>query len=63
MKLQEAQGYLEELDGKSKGYIQQWGLSIAKEAVYTVYHRIKVTPHYKRLAQELYLKVYTSWGL
>ena len=58
MRIQEAYNILNELEDKGRWYIKQWGLSTAKEAIYTVYHRKNVEPHYLRIAQDLYLKVY-----
>ena len=39
MKLKDAQSVLKEVSGKSYSWLQQWGLSIIREAIRTVHNR------------------------
>lgn len=42
MKLEDAIKITHDVDGRDYWYMSQWGLSIIKEAIYTIYHRVNV---------------------
>jgi hypothetical protein len=39
MKLEEARGYLREVQGRPLWWLREWGLSTIKEAIYIIRHR------------------------
>ena len=57
MKLTDAQSTLKEVSGKSYTWLQQWGLSIVREAIRTVHDRQSATDTDIERAQDIQTKI------
>ena len=57
MTLQDARGYINEVEGKSYRYLKEWGLSTIKEAIYTIWHRVSATDTDRERAERVSLEI------
>lgn len=58
MKLEDARGYLKEVRGRPLWWLKEWGLSIIKEAIWTIRHRASATEEDLSLAEDVSRKLY-----
>ena len=61
MKLTEAQSVIREVSGKSCSWICEWGLSIVRDAIYTIRNRKSATEVDRELADSVQWKIARKW--
>jgi len=61
MRLTEAQSIIREVSGKPYSWLEQWGLSIIKEAIYTIRNRKSSTEADKQLVANVQWKITRGW--
>ena len=61
MTLEEAQGIIREVHGRSYSWLLSWGLSLIRAAIRTIFNRETATAGDLELAEDVKRKLYRKW--